>query len=236
MKKIISALSIVACMSTAMAADNFTVDEKAQIEQIVHNYIVSHPEVLIEAQEKLEAQYSQMMAQAIPKAAEAFINDPDTPKFGNKDSKHYVIEFFDYNCGYCKTVRPHIAKYVKEKDALLVLIEYPILSQISVKASAIGLALHSVDKDKYYKYQEYLMSSKEKITSEAQLKEAVAKAGGNFGELIEIVKDPKIQNMLKKNMIQGQSIGVMGTPFFIIDGKAIRGAIRSYEDLLQRLE
>ena len=234
MKALFGALTLALAMttsSTVVASETISADERSKIESIVHDYILNNPEILIEAQERLEKKYKEYMSGAIDKAAQYFINDENTPKFGNKNSKHYIIEFFDYNCGYCKKIRPFTKRFVKEKDALLVLVEYPILSVISAKASAMGIALYMQDKEKYRQYQDYLMTQEKKLTTDDEIKDALNKVGASFDELNAYIQKHNVQDILKQNLVQGQAIGVYGTPFIIVDGKAVNGAVRSYEDL-----
>ena len=232
------------CFQTVSAASDtkslFTPEQKAELETIIHQYIVAHPEVLVEASKALETQAAENQQAALEQVSSMIRADPMVPVRGKPNAKHYLIEFFDYNCGYCKVVRPYTKKFLKDNDAAIFYVELPILSPISVRASAIGLALYKVDHDKYFIYQDALMESKEKITSEDQLKAAVKKAKGDYEALSKMVsEDTSIQEAMRKNMELSQKIGLQGTPFFILNGTAIRGAIRDYSvfaDIIKETE
>lgn len=235
-KKVITTISLsclfgaLLCANSALAAQSFSSEQQQEIEKLVHQYIVSHPEVLVEAAKALEDKHAQSQQASLLEVVDFFINDKNTPARGLRTAKHYVVEFFDYNCGYCKVVRPLTKRLQEKNDVVIYYVELPILSPLSVKASAIGLALYQKDAQKYFKYQDELMKTNVKISSEDQIKDAVSMAGGNYKELNEVVQNnSKIQEILRKNMELSQKIGVQGTPFFIIDGQVVRGAVKDYD-------
>lgn len=215
----------------------FSAQEQEAIKQLVHDYLVNHPEILVEVAQSLEAQQQLLQNQSLSEAIDFFRNDDFVPRRGNKDAKHYLIEFFDYNCGYCKVVREHTKRLASDYDLVTIYVEFPILSALSVRASAIGLALFSQNPADYLEYQDILMQANTRITSEDQIKDAVKQVGGDYEQLsAQINDDPRIQQALRKNMELGQKIGVQGTPFFILDGAVIRGAVKDYstfEDIIK---
>lgn len=222
---------------SAHAADakqdaQFSDAQQAAIEKIVHDYLVKNPEILIETAKALEAKQAQAQEQALGDVVSYFRNESGIPYRGKKDAKHYVIEFFDYNCGYCKVVRPYTKKLADEEDVVFYYVDFPILSPISVRAAAIGLALAKENNDKYLKYQDYLMDKVKRVTSDDEIKAAVKAAGADFKKLeAALDKDPSLKQIITKNLELGQEIGVQGTPFFIVDGNVIRGAFRDYDAL-----
>lgn len=218
----------------------FSSAEQEAIKQLVHDYLIEHPEVLVEVAQALEAKQLYSQEQSLTEAIKFFREDEFVPRRGDLDAKHYLIEFFDYNCGYCKVVREHTKRLAEDYDLVTIYVEFPILSALSVRASAIGLALFAQDKDKYLEYQDILMTADTRITEESQIQDAVKKVGADYEQLSEqINSDPRIQMALRKNMELGQKIGVQGTPFFILDGTVIRGAVKDYstfEDIIKAAE
>lgn len=105
--------------TTANNSDNFTAQQKAQIEKIASQYIINHPDVLVKASQTLQQQ--QMQAQQVEAKkvvianAEQLINDKATPFIGPKGAKVNVIEFFDYQCMYCSKIADTV-KQLEEKD------------------------------------------------------------------------------------------------------------------------
>lgn len=210
----------------------FTKEQTKAIEDIVHDYLLAHPEILVEVGKKLQQQQLAVQEEHTKQIIEQILNDPDIPMDGDPDAKHYLIEFFDYNCGYCKGARDMMYRLAQETDLKIYYIEMPVLSPMSVRASAIGLALFFQDRDKYLKYQKYLMSQKSPLKEESQIIEAVKYVDADYDKLSKMVNDdPKIQDALRKNMELGDALGMQGVPLFILDGHILRGAVKSYESL-----
>lgn len=208
--------------------------QRAQIESVVHDYLVSHPEVLIEAAQAMEEKRQAEAARTVARISSEILNDPHTPsRFGPAEGevKHTLIEFFDYNCTYCKQARPLIEDFARKHGVKVYYVEFPVLSALSAEASLIGMALFEESPEKYFIYQDFLMARMEKIDSRATLKEAVEKAGGDFDALMEKAKGEALQNSVGSNIDRGRAIGVPGVPFFIVDGKPLRGGVTSLEVL-----
>lgn len=210
----------------------FDEQQTKAIEDIVRNYLLEHPELLVEISHKLQQQQLEAQEQQYNAVIEDILKDEDIPVDGDADAKHYLIEFFDYNCGYCKAAREIMYRLAEEEDLKVYYVEMPVLSPMSVQASAIGLTLLQEDRAKYFEYQKYLMSKKGRIDSEDQIKEAVEKVGADFDKLSETFKsDAKVQAILRKNMEYGERLGVQGVPLFVLDGHIIRGAVKDYDSL-----
>lgn len=232
--------AVLAFNSAVEAADapaaSFSDAQRSEIEGIVHDYLVNHPEVMYEVMAKLEQDQRNKAQVLLEETADMLRADELTPKKGSADAKHYLIEFYDYNCGYCKVVRQLTEKLAAEHNMQAVYIEFPILSKESVQAAMAGLALYSIDPDKYFVYQKDLMEQGKKVSSTADIKGAVERAGADWDAVQQKAQSTEIQNQLKHNLEIGQRLGITGTPFFIIDGKVLRGAVRDYSALEGMLE
>lgn len=125
MKKIIISITALSLLSLSTAyyvfSENvtpFTSDQQANIGKIAADYLIEHPEFLIEASKKLELKQKKQQANVIKNAVltnkDALLNDATTPFAGPKTAKVNVIEFFDYQCIYCAKVSPAIEKMQKE--------------------------------------------------------------------------------------------------------------------------
>ena len=217
-------------------AGSFTEAERTAIEGIVHDYLVNHPEVMYEVMAKLEQDQRNKAQALLEETAEMLRTDKLTPSRGSAGAKHYLIEFYDYNCGYCKVVRELTEKLASEHQMQAVYIEFPILSPESVQAAMAGLALYQLQPEKYFLYQKDLMEQGKKVTSIDDIKAAVERAGADWEAVREKAQSPEVQQQLKHNLEIGQRLGITGTPFFIIDGKVLRGAVRDYAALEGMLE
>ncbi|MDD6178016.1 MAG: DsbA family protein [Succinivibrionaceae bacterium] len=224
LKQITSALVIsAACfgISTSSAKD-FT---KEEIESIVHDYIINNPDVLIEAQDKIEQRKAELEKVQQNKILNEIYSDKAIPKSGPDNAKHKVIEFFDYNCGYCKRSRPLLLETLKDRnDVQYIYLEFPILSDISVTAAKVGLALYAYDKAKYKQYNDNLMTSPERLTSEIRLQALVEELGLNWQEIKTLSESKQVSETILKIRNFAKEFNVSGTPAFIIDGEILHGA------------
>ncbi len=235
MNRIKTALALAAGLGLAAlpaAADEaLSAAQRSEIEQIVHDYIVSHPEVLLEAAQALEARQAAALEQRFKEAVAFYRTDEMTPRRGKAGAKHYLIEYFDYNCGYCKVIRPYIERLAAEYELERIYVEFPILSETSITASLYGLALYKEDPEAYFRYQDDLMAERGKIDSEAKVRAALERAGADFDHLTAVIKSGAVQPALQHNLQLGRELGISGTPMLILDDKVIRGAVSGYEAL-----
>lgn len=226
-----AALPAAAEPEEAPAAEVFTAAERSAVEQIVHDYLINHPEVMYEVMAKLEQDQQNQFAKLLEDTAAELRFDPLTPMRGDPKAEHYLIEFFDYNCGYCKVVRQLTEKLAAEHNMHAVYIEFPILSRESMQAALAGLALYQMDKEKYFAYQQDLMTKGTRVSSSADIKAAVERTGASWEAVQRGAESVPIQNRLRANLDLGRRLGVTGTPFFIIDGRVLRGAVNDYNAL-----
>ncbi|MBN9262857.1 MAG: thioredoxin domain-containing protein, partial [Hyphomicrobium sp.] len=131
--------------TAAKAPDVFSPEQKKAIEAIIKDYLIANPEVFLEVQSALETRMEEIQAKrlqaAISSQAEEIYRSPGAPIAGNPTGDVTVVEFFDYNCGYCKRAFGDIAKLVeKDSKVKLVLKELPILSKGSEEAARVALA------------------------------------------------------------------------------------------------
>src|SRR5205823_361351 len=143
-------LSLLAPLPSA-AADSFTAEQHKEVERIVHDYLVSHPDVMLEV---LQAAESSIKSASHDKAAKALtehrnelLADPNSPVAGNPQGDVTVVEFFDYRCPYCKQVEPALEALLNEDRKLrFVYKELPVLGPDSMLASRAALAARNQGK------------------------------------------------------------------------------------------
>src|ERR1700761_1434759 len=179
------------------AADTTKHDDadRAHIESIVHDYLMQHPEVILQAvqalQNKEQAQKEQDSQQEIVKRSADLLHDPRAQILGNPQSDCVVVEFFDNQCPYCQANEPELQKLIKEDGRVkLVLKEFPILGPASIVAAKAALA--SVKQGKYAVFHAALLAHKGHYESEAVV-DAVAKSVGlDMDKLHKDMEDPDI--------------------------------------------
>lgn len=229
-------LACVVALAPALAQDNETLTDKAKIEQIVHDYLLAHPEVILESVEKYQAQQekdaAKKQSQALVERRDELINAPDAPVLGNPKGDVTVVEFFDYRCPYCKSVAgTFIDLFEKDGNVRFVLKEFPILGPESEYAAKAALAAEK--QGKYRPLHVALMAFKGKLTNPDVLRLATD-AGLDMPRLQKDMESPDIAATLKRNYDLAEALGVKGTPAFVVGKDFIPGAI-SVEEMRNRI-
>ena len=148
---------------------------------------------------------------------------------GNKNGKEIIIEFFDYNCGYCKRSFPEIMELVSEnKDIKIILKELPVLGESSILASKASIA--SQKQDKYFEFHQELINFSG-IISLIDIKKISKELGINFEQLQRDMNSEDTILLINESYRLADLIGVRGTPAFIINNNLIPGAIGKNEML-----
>jgi len=220
------ALLLLAPLASAQET-GMTPEQKTEIEKIVHEYIVTHPEVIKEAIQALQAREEQDKADARKQAVlankDAIYNDPNAPVVGNPMGDVTVVEFFDYHCPYCKAVASPLNKLIEEdKGVRLVLKEFPILGQDSLLASQAALA--AVAQGKYWEFHQAMMEHRGKFDM-VVIKAIAAKAGLDPEKLAADMEGAQIKPMISANHDLAQTLDIGATPTFIIGDQVIEGAV-----------
>jgi len=217
------AICIALTLNSSLWAKTFDGDEKSAIEKVVKEYLLEHPEVIRDALQELERRSAQAEKERqknlISENKDLLTNEKYSFSTGNKDGDVTVIEFFDYNCPYCRQALKDIVKLMDEdKNVKIVLKEYPILGEASQQASLAALAARK--QGKYMEYHTALLSAKGRINNEAI--ETIAKEVGlDVAKLKTDMASDEIKDILQKNIDVGIKLGINGTPTFIFNDQVI---------------
>ncbi|MCO6052060.1 DsbA family protein [Mesorhizobium sp. RP14(2022)] len=202
--------------------------DRAQVEQIVREYLLANPELMVEMQSQLE-QKQQAQAQA---AAQTTIAESKADIFdsahdgivGNPNGKTTVVEFFDYNCGYCRHALSDMQALTKEDgDLRFVLKELPILGPDSQKAHMVSMAFRKLMPEKYSEFHQKLLGQ-EGRAGEASAIQVATSLGADEAKLREEMKDPEIGEVFQKTYDLANRLNVSGTPSYVIGDEMIYGA------------
>lgn len=233
---IAAAMAAVFAIAPAQAQSSLSDADKAALEETIRNYILEHPEIIVEAIEKLrqqeQARAAQRQQQSLQSRGEALRYDPGTPVVGNPDGDVVIVEFFDYRCPYCKKVAEPLREVVKEDGNIrLVMKEYPILSAESELAAKAALAAH--EQGRYEDFHFTLMTepgalNRDKIFGIAE------SLGLDLEKLRADMESPEIAAKLAEVAELGEALNVRGTPAFVIGDELVPGAI-SIEEMRQRV-
>jgi protein-disulfide isomerase len=201
-------------------------DQVEAIERIVRDYLLRHPEIIIEAVESLEKKRNDEARESakttIAERRTELQRDPDAPVAGNPNGDVTIVEFFDYRCPYCKQVVAPIAQLLKNDPNLrFVYKELPILGPESVVAARAALAARK--QNKYHEMHRALMASRA-LTEDAILKIA-ADQGLDVARLKSDMAGAEIARILERNLQLARALGINGTPAFVIGEVVVPGAV-----------
>jgi protein-disulfide isomerase len=208
------------------AAEPLTPEQKQAVEGIVHDYLLNHPEFLIEvaraAQEKIKQDKAADARQAIAAYRKELLTDATSPVGGNPDGDVTIVEFFDYRCPYCKQVEPALEALIKEDAKIRIIYkEFPVLGAESVYASRMALA--AAKQDKYFAFHNAMMATKGQITEKIILQVA-ATAGVDIGKAKAEMTSAAVKDVIQRNYSLAEALDINGTPAFIIGDVLVPGA------------
>jgi protein-disulfide isomerase len=158
---------------------------------------------------------------------EAVLRDPDIPDLGNAQGDITIVEYFDYQCPYCKKTAPELAQVAKEDGKVrIVLKDWPIFGPASAYAARMALA--SKFQDKYEEAHDALIAAKTKLT-EAAVDDLLAKAGIDVAKATadRTAHAQEIDALLARNDAQARAFGFRGTPGFIIGTFRVPGSLNA---------
>lgn len=223
------ALTMTSIADVSAAEKPFTDAKKTEIEKLVHDYIMSNPQVILdtvrahqvaqEANEEVERQ--RRLVSMRDQLEEALTS----PVGGNLNGDVTVVEFFDYRCGYCKRVHDTVVDTVKDDgNVRLVYKEFPILGPESVAASRAALGVFFNSKEKYASFNDALMRSRGGL-NEARVLE-IAESIGLDPELVKKnMNDPRVNAELASTMALAEALNIRGTPAFVVNQTLVPGAV-----------
>src|SRR5262245_21555763 len=213
------------------SAQSFTDTQRGDIETIVRNYLIAHPEVLEEAMAELSKRQTAAEAAkheaGVAQHAEAIFNSPRGVTLGNKDGDVTFVEFFDYNCGYCKRAMADMLELMKSDPKLkVVLKEFPVLSQGSVEAAQVGAAVRMQDPTgkKYLDFHQKLLGGRG-AADKARALAAAKEAGLDVAKLEKDLASQEVKATLEENLKLAESLGMNGTPSYVIGKQIVIGAV-----------
>lgn len=213
------------------AAQGFSPAQRSEIEEIVRGYLLRNPEVLQEAITELEKRQSAADAEkaktAVKSNAELLFNSPRHVVVGNPQGDVTLIEFFDYNCGYCKRALADLLDLVRGDSKLrVVLKEFPVLGEASVDAARVAIAASLQDKSgrKYFDLHQRLLASRGPIDKARAL--AVAKeAGLDVARIERDMAGDEVRATIAENMKLAEALGLNGTPSYVVGEEVVVGAV-----------
>ncbi|HEY1721085.1 MAG TPA: DsbA family protein [Magnetospirillaceae bacterium] len=201
--------------------------QQEAVKKVVHDYLIEHPEVMMEAiqayREKEKLAEEEEAKKAVSQRADALNHDPNSVVLGNPDGDVTVVEFFDYHCPYCKAMADSTLDVVKSDGKVrLVMKELPILGPDSVLASRAAIA--SRKQHLYTEFHQALLHLKGPL-NEGSVMQTAAAVGINVDKLKKDMNDPEVDSIISANLDLAHAINVDGTPGWVVGDKVQSGAM-----------
>jgi protein-disulfide isomerase len=217
--------------SLPAAAQTISGAQRGEIEKIIRDYLLKNPEVLQEAIAELEKKQAADDAAkhetAVKDNAEAIFNSPRQVVAGNPQGDVTFVEFFDYNCGYCKRAMSDMFDLIKSDSKLkVVLKEFPVLGPGSVEAARVAVAARMQDKTskKYMEFHQKLLGGRGQADKARAL--AVAKeVGFDMARLEKDMASDDVKKTLEEDFKLAEKLGLNGTPSYVIGNSVVVGAV-----------
>jgi protein-disulfide isomerase len=213
--------------AACMADDALTPAQKDAVNKLVHDYIIEHPEVLVEALKDFESRQQAVSEtarrQAVDDRQADLFNDPASPIAGNPKGSTTIVEFFDYRCHYCKGMAKDLSDLIDaDHDIRFIYKEFPILGPPSEYAAKAALAAQL--QNKYRAFHEALYAYKGQLANDIVL-DVAGKVGLDTAQLQKDMERPEIAAEIKRNYEIATALKINGTPGFVIGHSVIDGAM-----------
>ncbi|HWP15214.1 MAG TPA: DsbA family protein [Xanthobacteraceae bacterium] len=212
-------------------AQSFSSPQRTEIEKIIKDYLLAHPEVLQEAMAELEKKQqlaeTEKARSAIKNHSDALFNSPRQVVLGNPQGDVTFVEFFDYNCGYCKRALSDMTTLLSNDPKLkVVLKEFPVLGPGSVEAAQVAVAVRMQDKTgkKYLDFHQKLLGGRGQV-DKAKALAAAKDAGLDMARIEKDLKSDEVGKTLEESMKLAEALGLNGTPSYVIGNDVVIGAV-----------
>ena len=224
----ISAYDAKRIAEAASAPQDVAQIDAAVLNPMIESYLMSDPKILqrmsVALDTTLQAEEREQATTAIASMQDAIFNDPDQVVLGNPDGDVTLVEFFDYNCGYCRAAVPDMAALLAEDPNLrIVLKEFPILSNESIDAARVAVLVGKADVD-YWTFHETLFTSRSQVDKQVAL--AAASDLGLSPVALELdMGTDAVAKTIQTSYEIARALNITGTPTYIIGNEIIPGAI-----------
>jgi protein-disulfide isomerase len=214
--------------------------DRSDVEGIVKDYLVAHPEVIEDAlnalQQKRAAQETERQKKAVADNRGDIVDADQNVVLGNPKGDVTLVEFFDYNCGYCKRGLADLVSLLDtDKNLKVVLKDYPILSPGSIEAAQVAQGVRKqLQGEKFLEFHKALLLTRGPVGKERAL-EVARDSGVDMTKLEADMDAPAVKTALADNLKLGDRLGISGTPSYILGAEVVSGAV-GYDALNARVE
>ena len=230
----VAMLAIVLIFPTAapVRAQSFSTDQRGEIERIIREYLLSHPELLQDVMNELEKRQTVADAEkhrsAVKQHAATIFNSTRQVTLGNLQGDVTVVEFFDYNCGYCKRAMIDMLELLKgDGQVKFVLKEFPVLGDASLQAAQVAVAVRMQDKTggkKYLEFHQKMLSGRGQV-DKARAVAVAREIGLDVARIEKDLASEEVKTTLEESYKVAEALGLNGTPSYVVGSDVVIGAV-----------
>ncbi len=234
-----ASLALAATVALSAPVMAITDAERTELREEMRRYLMENPEVLLEAMQALEAKRSEEEAKArssvLASMGDVLRETPRGAALGNQDGDVTLVEFFDYNCGYCKSALPQLQSLIAADPKLrVVLREIPVLGEPSLRASSVSLAFRHLSPERYGEFHSKLLGHRGVADEDSAL--AVAEELGQSEAAIRAAMAlPEVKAALDESTRLSMMLRIDGTPTYVVANEVVVGAVEA-ETLQAKIE
>ena len=223
----------------AVKMAEFSDDQRKELEGIIRNYLIAHPEVIsdsiTELQRRRDAAAQLAQVKAITDSASTIFDSQHQVILGNPEGKVTLVEFFDYNCTYCRRAEADMKKLIAgDPDLRVVLKQFPVLGPGSVEAAKVAVALHMTAPDKYAAFHDAMLEEPGQVNGDKAL--AVAASLGLDPAVLKAKLDSdEVKQTITESYDLAGKLNLTGTPSYVTHKEVIVGAV-GYDTLKTKID
>src|SRR3984957_4206969 len=228
---IATALSLALPAAAPAQAQSFSADQREEIGHIVKDYLLAHPEVMQDVMAELEKRQQTAEAEkhrtAVAENKATLFSSPHQVVLGNPQGSITMVEFFDYNCGFCKRALPDMLTLLKtDSNIKFVLKEFPVLGEGSVEAAHVAVAARMQDATgkKYIEFHQKLLGGRGPA-DKARALAAAKEVGFDMARIEKDMGSDEVKKTIDENLKLADLIGVNGTPSYVVGEEVVVGAV-----------
>jgi protein-disulfide isomerase len=226
-----AAIALALPAATGAQAQSFSADQREEIGNIIKDYLLTHPEVMQDVMAELDKRQQAADAEkhraAVVENKATLFSSPHQVVLGNPQGNVTMVEFFDYNCGFCKRALSDMLDLIKTDNNLkFVLKEFPVLGEGSVEAARVAVAARMQDASgkKYIEFHQKLLGGRGAADKTRAL--AVAKeVGFDMPRLEKDMGSDEVKKTIDEDMKLADALGVSGTPSYVVGDEVVVGAV-----------
>ena len=208
-----------------------------ELEKKFENFILNNPEIILKSLEKYEQEKIEEIEienkKKISESKELIVNSKNGLYLGNPNGKKVIVEFFDYNCSYCKKAHEDIKKLSTDQDVKIIFKNFPILSERSIELAKLAIVIGKLDNKKFNRFHEFIFTNKSP-PSEKKISEFLSGLDLDYENLKNVLNEDDVIKDLEKDVNLARDLKLRGTPAFIINEEILSGYV-GFEELKSKI-